>query len=117
MHMIAKAADLTHLGRIHRAANVLQMSRETRPRLAAAPARGEKSEARLLGRAARPLDTGPLPASRFDPVSRTVILSAVRTPFGRLGGGLKDHAATDLGAIAIRAGLERAGIERGEVEY
>ncbi|HEX5247651.1 MAG TPA: acetyl-CoA C-acetyltransferase [Gaiellaceae bacterium] len=50
-------------------------------------------------------------------MSRTVILSAVRTPFGRLGGGLKDRTAVDLGAIAIRAGLERAGVEPGEVEY
>jgi acetyl-CoA C-acetyltransferase len=50
-------------------------------------------------------------------MSPTVIVSAVRTPFGRLGGGLKHHAATELGAVAIRAGLERAGIEPGEVEY
>ncbi|HEY2541512.1 MAG TPA: acetyl-CoA C-acetyltransferase [Gaiellaceae bacterium] len=50
-------------------------------------------------------------------MSRTVIVSAVRTPFARLGGGLKGHAATELGAIVIRAGLERAGIEPGEVEY
>jgi len=50
-------------------------------------------------------------------MGKTVIVSAVRTPFGRLGGGLKDHAATDLGAIAIRAGLERARVEPGEVEY
>jgi acetyl-CoA C-acetyltransferase len=50
-------------------------------------------------------------------VSRTVILSAVRTPFGRLGGGLKTHPATDLGAIAIRAALERIGLEGHEVEY
>ena len=48
---------------------------------------------------------------------RTVIVSAVRTPFGRLGGGLKAHAATELGAIVIRAALERAGVEAGEVEY
>ena len=44
-------------------------------------------------------------------------MSAVRTPFGRLGGGLKDYAATELGAIAIRAGLERIGLEGSEVEY
>jgi acetyl-CoA C-acetyltransferase len=50
-------------------------------------------------------------------VSRSVIVSAVRTPFGRLGGGLKDYAATELGAIAIRAGLERVGLEGSEVEY
>ena len=42
-------------------------------------------------------------------MTRSVIVSAVRTPFGRLGGGLKDHEATELGAIAIRAALERAG--------
>ena len=50
-------------------------------------------------------------------VSRTVIVSAVRTPFGRLGGGLKDRAATELGAIVIRAALERIGLEGSEVEY
>jgi acetyl-CoA C-acetyltransferase len=50
-------------------------------------------------------------------VTRTVIVSAVRTPFGRLGGGLKDSAATELGSIAIRAALERAGIEGREVNY
>jgi acetyl-CoA C-acetyltransferase len=50
-------------------------------------------------------------------VSRTVIVSAVRTPFGRLGGGLRDRVATDLGAIVIRAALERAGLEPSEVEY
>jgi len=50
-------------------------------------------------------------------VTRSVIVSAVRTPFGRLNGGLADRAATDLGAIAIRAGLERAGLEPGEAGY
>jgi acetyl-CoA C-acetyltransferase len=41
----------------------------------------------------------------------------VRTPFGRLGGGLAGLQATELGAIAIRAGLERAGIAAQDVEY
>src|SRR5947199_292629 len=50
-------------------------------------------------------------------MTRSVIVSAVRTPFGKLGGGLKDYAATELGAIAIRAALERIGLEGGEVEY
>jgi acetyl-CoA C-acetyltransferase len=50
-------------------------------------------------------------------VSQTVIVSAVRTPFGRLGGGLSHLSATELGGIAIRAGLERAGVEPAEVEY
>jgi acetyl-CoA C-acetyltransferase len=50
-------------------------------------------------------------------MSRTVVVSAVRTPFGRLGGGLKEYAATELGAIAIRAALDRIGLEGREVEY
>jgi acetyl-CoA C-acetyltransferase len=50
-------------------------------------------------------------------MSRSVIVSAVRTPFGRLGGGLKGHPATELGAVAIRAALERIGMEAGEPNY
>jgi acetyl-CoA C-acetyltransferase len=50
-------------------------------------------------------------------VTRSVIVSAVRTPFGKLGGGLKDYEATELGSIAIRAALHRAGIAKDEVEY
>src|SRR5690348_2245146 len=50
-------------------------------------------------------------------MSRSVIVAAVRTPFGRLGGGLKNYAATELGAIAIRGALERVGLEGREVEY
>ena len=50
-------------------------------------------------------------------MARAVIVSAVRTPFGRLGGGLADMPATELGAIAIRAGLERAGVEPENVGY
>jgi acetyl-CoA C-acetyltransferase len=38
------------------------------------------------------------------------ILSAVRTPMGSFGGSLKDIPATKLGAIAIKAAVERAGI-------
>ena len=50
-------------------------------------------------------------------MARTVIVSAVRTPFGRLGGGLAGVPATELGAIAIRAGLERAKVDPEEVGY
>ncbi len=39
-----------------------------------------------------------------------VAISAVRTPMGRFGGTLKDMASYDLGAVAIRAALERAGV-------
>jgi acetyl-CoA C-acetyltransferase len=50
-------------------------------------------------------------------VTRSVIVSAVRTPFGKLGGGLAGYAATELGAIAIRAALERIGLEGREIDY
>jgi acetyl-CoA C-acetyltransferase len=50
-------------------------------------------------------------------VTRTVIVSAVRTPFGKLGGGLKSLQATELGALVVRAGLERAGIDAADVDY
>ena len=50
-------------------------------------------------------------------MARSVILSAVRTPFGKLGGSLAGYEATELGAIVIRAALDRAGVENDEVEY
>jgi acetyl-CoA C-acetyltransferase len=50
-------------------------------------------------------------------VTRSVIASAVRTPFGRLGGGLAGFEATELGSIVIKAALERIGIEPHEPEY
>jgi acetyl-CoA C-acetyltransferase len=50
-------------------------------------------------------------------MNRSVIVSAVRTPFGKLGGSLADKQATELGSIVIRAALDRAGVENDEVEY
>jgi acetyl-CoA C-acetyltransferase len=50
-------------------------------------------------------------------VARSVIVSAVRTPFGRLGGGLASKPATELGAIAIRAALDRVDVADADVEY
>jgi acetyl-CoA C-acetyltransferase len=50
-------------------------------------------------------------------MGRSVIVSAVRTPFAKLGGSLVHKEATELGAIAIRAALDRAGIENDQVEY
>jgi acetyl-CoA C-acetyltransferase len=50
-------------------------------------------------------------------MSRAVIVSAVRTPFGKLGGSLAAKEATELGAIVIRGALDRAGVENGDVEY
>ncbi|MHC4090238.1 MAG: thiolase family protein [Planctomycetota bacterium] len=43
-------------------------------------------------------------------LSDIVAVSAVRTPMGRFGGTIKDVAVFDLGATAIRAALERAGV-------
>lgn len=44
-----------------------------------------------------------------------VILSGARTPVGKLMGALKDFSAVDLGSIAARAAIERAGIDPAEV--
>src|SRR5260370_8642502 len=46
-----------------------------------------------------------------------VIAGGARTPIGRLLGSLKDLAATDLGGVVIKAGLERAGIAGGDGDY
>lgn len=45
-----------------------------------------------------------------------VIVSGARTPVGRFGGAFKDVSAPDLGAEAIKAALERAGIDPDQVE-
>jgi len=50
-------------------------------------------------------------------VTRSVIVAAVRTPFGKLGGGLKDYEAPQLGAHVIAAALERIGVAPDEPEY
>ncbi len=46
-----------------------------------------------------------------------MIVSAVRTPFGKLGGALKDYEAPALGAHAIRSALDRVDVADDEVEY
>jgi acetyl-CoA C-acetyltransferase len=43
------------------------------------------------------------------------ILSAVRTPIGKYGGGLRDLTAADLGVAAARAALKRAGVAGEQV--
>jgi acetyl-CoA C-acetyltransferase len=48
---------------------------------------------------------------------KTVILSAARTPIGKLGGGLASLDATELGARAISAALERADVDPEAVEH
>ncbi len=49
-------------------------------------------------------------------MSRAVVLSAVRTPVGRYGGGLAEVRPDDLAATAMAAAVERAGVEAGEIE-
>jgi acetyl-CoA C-acetyltransferase len=46
----------------------------------------------------------------------TVILSACRTPFGKMGGALKSFDATDLGGFAIANALERAEVKPEQIE-
>ncbi len=47
----------------------------------------------------------------------SVIVAGARTPIGKLLGSLKDFSATDLGGIAIKAALERAGVAPDQVDY
>jgi acetyl-CoA C-acetyltransferase len=49
------------------------------------------------------------------PVRDVVILGAARTPIGRFGGAFKDVHAADLGAAAVKAALERAGVANADV--
>ena len=46
-----------------------------------------------------------------------VILAGVRTGFGTFGGTLKDFSATDLGAIAARGALARAGVSPADIDH
>jgi acetyl-CoA C-acetyltransferase len=50
-------------------------------------------------------------------MSGSVIVAGARTPIGRLLGGLKDLSAADLGGVAIKGALEKAGISGDQVEY
>ncbi len=49
-------------------------------------------------------------------MTRAVVLSAVRTPVGRYGGGLAGVRPDDLAAAAIAAAVERAGIDPASIE-
>lgn len=49
--------------------------------------------------------------------NRTVyIVSAVRTPMGSFGGSLKDLSATQLGAVAIKGAVEKAGLKPEQIQ-
>jgi len=49
-------------------------------------------------------------------MTKTVIVSSARTPFGRFGGGLAPLTATDLGAVVIKEALTRAEVAGEQVE-
>ncbi len=50
-------------------------------------------------------------------MSGSVIVAGARTPVGRLLGGLKGLSAADLGGVAIKGALEKAGVSGEQVEY
>ena len=47
----------------------------------------------------------------------SVIVGSARTPIGKLSGALAGFSATDLGGLAIKAALERAGVGAEQVDY
>src|SRR3546814_4981271 len=47
----------------------------------------------------------------------SVILAGARTPIGKLSGALAGFSAAELGGLAIKAALERAGLSAEQVEY
>ena len=51
-----------------------------------------------------------------DPTRRAVILAGARTPFGKLNGALASMSAVDLGEVAARAAMERAGIAATDIQ-
>jgi len=50
-------------------------------------------------------------------VSGSVIVAGARTPMGRLLGSLKDFSGAQLGGVAIKGALERAGVSPEQVDY
>lgn len=52
-----------------------------------------------------------------DDARTPVLVAGARTPMGRLLGSLKDFSGTDLGGIAIKGALEKAGVAGDQVQY
>lgn len=50
-------------------------------------------------------------------MTTSVIVAGARTPIGRLQGGLKTLSGSDLGGIAIKGALEKAGVTGDQVDY
>ncbi|MCB8993952.1 MAG: acetyl-CoA C-acetyltransferase [Nocardioidaceae bacterium] len=49
--------------------------------------------------------------------AKSVIVAGARTPIGRLSGGLKSLSAADLGGVAIKGALEKAGVQGDQIDY
>ncbi|HWO94865.1 MAG TPA: acetyl-CoA C-acetyltransferase [Bacillus sp. (in: firmicutes)] len=49
-------------------------------------------------------------------MGKTVILSGVRTPFGKLGGALSSLSASQLGGIAVKEAIRRAGVQPDDID-
>src|SRR6476620_8448404 len=84
-------------GRLTRDASVNRI--EPRDRPAIRPPAVEKTQARI--------------SKEMPMTDDVVIVSAARTPVGSFNGAFATMPAHDLGAVAIKAALERAGIEPG----
>ena len=50
-------------------------------------------------------------------MTETVILAGARTPIGKMAGGLASFRGAELGGLAIRAALDRAGVAPEQVDY
>ena len=49
-------------------------------------------------------------------MSEVAVVSAVRSPFGKFGGALKDFSLSELGGLVVAEAIRRAGIEPADVE-
>jgi acetyl-CoA C-acetyltransferase len=49
--------------------------------------------------------------------TRSVIVAGARTPIGKFAGGFKELKAVDLGAVAVREAVARAGVDGASVDY
>src|SRR5437764_4733850 len=63
-----------------------------------------------------PLESPHKPSWRFE-MPGSVIVSGARTPIGKLSGTLASFTAMDLGGLAIKAALEKAGVSPEDIDY